>query len=113
MENKEAVGQKYDVDKLPVFQGFIKYFPRAIEAVAAVSLAGAKKYAGGKYPTKWAEVPDGQLRYSDAMVRHMLEEAKGNFVDVGEGSTGCLHLAQEAWNILARLELYLRELEGK
>ena len=109
--NPDAVGHKYDTGKLPVFQGFIQYFPRAIAAVAAVSLAGAVKYAGGKYPTKWREVPDGQLRYSDAMMRHMLEEAKGTIKDEGPGGTNCLHLAQETWNNLARLELFLQEQE--
>lgn len=110
-ENKDALGQKFDTAKAPVYQGFIKYFPRAIAAVAAVSLAGAKKYAAGKFPTKWREVPEGQLRYSDATVRHMLEEAKGNIIDSGDGGTNCLHLAQQAWNDLARLELFLMEQE--
>lgn len=99
-----AVGQKYDGAKLPVYQGFISYFPRAIEAITAVSLAGAKKYANGKFPTKWREIPDGEIRIADAQIRHMLEEAKGVLIDE---ETQCLHLAQQAWNALARLELYL------
>jgi hypothetical protein len=111
-ENKDAIGQKWDTGKAPVFQGFIKYFPRAIAAVAMVSQAGSNKYAAGKFPTKWREVPDGQFRYSDAMARHMLEEAKNNIVDDGPGGTNCLHLAQEAWNNLARLELFLQEQEA-
>jgi hypothetical protein len=109
-ENKDALGQKFDNGKAPIFQGFIKYFPRAIAAVAAVSMAGARKYAAGKFPTKWREVPDGELRYADAMARHMLEEAKNNPID---GETGCLHLAQETWNNLARLELMLVEEENR
>ncbi len=111
-DNKDAVGQKYDTNKLPIFQGFIKYFPRAIAAIAAVSQAGANKYAAGKFPTKWREVPEGELRYADAMGRHMLEEAKNNPVDT---ETNCLHLAQEAWNNLARLELLLvsKEIEAE
>jgi Domain of unknown function (DUF5664) len=109
--NKEAVDQKWDTGKAPVFQGFIKYFPRAIAAVSLVSQAGSKKYANGKFPTKWREVPEGQLRYADGQARHMLEWAKGNLIDDGPGGTNCLHLAQEAWNALARLELFLKELE--
>jgi hypothetical protein len=109
--NSEAVGQKWDTGKAPVFQGFIKYFPRAIAVVSLVSDAGSRKYANGKFPTKWREVPDGQLRFGDAQVRHMLEEAKGKLIDDGPGGTNCLHLAQEAWNSLARLELFLQEQE--
>lgn len=106
--NKDAVAQKYDTEKPAIFEGFFKYFPRAIEEVAKVSGAGSRKYAEGKYPTKWAEVPNGENRYGNALLRHMIEEVKGNAVDSGIGGTNCLHLAQEAWNALARLELYLR-----
>lgn len=102
---------KYDTEKSPVYQGFIKYFPRAIEAVARVSQAGAKKYNEGKFPTKWDQIPDGANRIADGGVRHMLEVAKGNLIDDGEGGTGCWHLAQEAWNVMAKLELFLREKE--
>jgi hypothetical protein len=108
-ENKDAIGQKYDSDKLPIYQGFIKYFPRAIAAVTAVSLAGANKYAGGKFPTKWRDIPEWSVRLPDAQMRHMLEEAKGNLID---DETKCLHLAQQAWNALARLELLLVNTEG-
>jgi hypothetical protein len=99
-----AIGQKYDGDKAPVLQGFLKYFPRAIEAVALVSLAGAKKYNNGKFPTAWRDVPEGELRYGDAEIRHILETAKGDLVDK---ETGRLHLAHHAWNAMAQLELYL------
>jgi hypothetical protein len=101
-----VVGQKYDGDKSPVLQGFLKYFPRAIEAVAKVSLAGAKKYNNGKFPTSWREVPEGELRYGDAEVRHILEVAKGDPIDK---ETGCLHLAHHAWNAMAQLELFLNK----
>lgn len=107
----KEVGLKYDQAKAPVYEGFIKYFPRAIEAVTMVSLAGANKYNEGKFPTTWDQIPNGSHRVANAGIRHLLEEAKGNITDDGEGGTGCLHLAQHAWNALARLELYLREHE--
>jgi hypothetical protein len=79
-----------------------------MEAIAAVSLAGAKKYNNGNFPTKWREIPNGELRIADAQVRHLLEEAKGHPIDP---ETQCLHLAQQAWNTLARLELLLTKQE--
>jgi hypothetical protein len=93
---------KYDAGKPPVFRGTIAYFPRAIQAVAAISAFGATKYAWAG----WRHVPDGLNRYSDAMVRHMLAEAEGQVVD---NDSGLLHASHCAWNALARLELILQE----
>lgn len=102
--NPHAPGAKMDLGKAPIFRGVLNYFPLAISAVAEVSEVGAKKYAW----KGWESVPEGFERYSDAMGRHVLEEAFGDFDD-GENGTGCLHAAQVAWNALARLELKLRE----
>ncbi|PCI54206.1 MAG: hypothetical protein COB36_10980 [Alphaproteobacteria bacterium] len=97
-------GAKLDAGKAPIFRGVLNYFPLAIAAVAEVSQKGAEKYTW----KGWQDVPDGFVRYSDAMCRHVLDEAFGDF-DNGENGTGCLHAAQVAWNALARLELKLRE----
>lgn len=95
---------KYDGGKAPVFRGALDYFPRAIEAVAQVSAFGASKYAW----KGWEGVEDGVARYSDAMVRHVTYQAKGEILDP---DSGLLHAAHTAWNALARLELYIREQE--
>ena len=95
---------KYDGGKAPVFRGAVSYFPRAIEAVAAVSQFGATKYAW----KGWEGVDDGFNRYSDAMVRHLTYEGKGETLDP---DSGLLHAAHAAWNALARLELLIRERE--
>lgn len=115
MANKEftnddpnKIGQgaiKYDGGKACAFRGTIDYFPRAIELVAAVSTFGATKYAW----KGWEGVSEGFERYSDAMVRHMLAHAKGEFTD---SDSGLPHAAHTAWNALARLELLLREKEN-
>jgi hypothetical protein len=45
-ESQIAAGAvKYDGGKAPIYRGAVSYFPRAIEAVAAVSAFGASKYA--------------------------------------------------------------------
>lgn len=96
---------KYDAGKSPVFRGLVDYFPRAIEAVAAVSAFGASKYAW----KGWQDVRDGFGRYSDALVRHLTATAKG---EVADKDSGLIHEAHAAWNALARLELKLRELDA-
>jgi hypothetical protein len=101
--SKIAVGAiKYDAQKPALFRGAIDYFPRSIEAVAAVSTFGATKYAW----KGWEGVSDAIPRYSDAMVRHLIAEAKGESSDP---ESGLLHAAHAAWGALARLELMLRE----
>lgn len=104
--NPHEPGAKLDAGKSPVFRGALDYFPRAIKAVAEVSKFGASKYAW----KGWESVPDGINRYSDALARHITDEAI-------EGPYACdsnlLHKAHVAWNALAALELYLRKNEQK
>ncbi len=97
---------KYDAGKPCLWQGAINYFPRALDAVAAISTFGAQKYAWNG----WEAVANGRARYSDAMVRHLTKEATGELVDP---DSGLLHAAHAAWGALARLELYLRETENQ
>jgi len=99
-------GSKLDKGKAPVFQGLLQYFPRACKAVADVSGFGASKYSWGG----WGTAPDGINRYSDAMCRHILAEQIEGPIDAESQS---LHKSQIAWNALAVLELYLREIENK
>jgi hypothetical protein len=94
---------KFDAGKAPIARGFLSYFPRAIEAVATVSQAGYEKY---KKWAGWREVEDAETRYRDALARHLLSD---DVYDNGEGGTGCMHLAQVAWNALALLDLYLEK----
>ena len=108
MESKPQPGQKFDGSKRRVIQGFINYFPRAIEAVTEVSEYGTVKYNAGKFPTTWKEVVGGIVRYTDALGRHLLEEAKGN---THCPESGLMHAKQTAWNAMARLELILIEEE--
>lgn len=103
-DSKELIdmgGTKYDGDK---FYGSIlyEYFPRAVEEVMKVSTFGAKKYSRGG----WAHVPNAIERYTDAMHRHLLSEARGEVLD---SDSGLPHKAHAAWNALCVLELQLRE----
>ena len=97
-------GSKLDLGKSPVVRGALQYFPRALSSIAEVSQKGAEKYTW----KGWESVPDGFVRYSDALGRHLLSESIEDIDD----ETGCLHAAQVAWNALARLELLLKDREG-
>lgn len=101
-------GAKMDAGKAPVLRGMLHYFPRALTHVSMVSQAGHNK----GYPWKgWENVPEGIVRYGDAMIRHLLAEDIEGPIDAKD--TKMLHAAQVAWNALARLELILREQEKK
>lgn len=99
-------GAKMDAGKTPLRKGALEQFPRALMAVADVSAFGAAKYTWGG----WQTVPDGVQRYLDAGARHAALRAMGELIDK---DSGLLHLAQEAWNILAALELELRAANNK
>lgn len=94
-------GAKLDAGKSPVLQGFMNYFPLAISAVSDVSGFGARKYTWGG----WRSVEDGENRYGDALMRHIIYESHGPL----DKDSGLLHAAHAAWNAMARLELMLRK----
>lgn len=96
---------KYDAGKPSIFRGLINYFPRACWAIAEISTFGAKKYAWNG----WADVKEGFERYKDAQYRHALKREMGEEVDA---DSQLLHLAHEAWNACATLELYIRQKEN-
>ena len=98
-------GAKLDAGKAPVVRGALHYFPRAITAVAQLSLIGANKYSW----KGWESVADGINRYGDAMGRHELR-IEGDYTK-RDDDTGVLEAVAVCWNSLARLELILRELE--
>lgn len=79
-------------------------FARALWEVSLIGTAGAAKYSDGG----WKTVPDAEGRYDDAQLRHWLKKHMGQTLDEDSEQ---LHLAHEAWNALAKLDIYLREQE--
>lgn len=94
-------GAKLDNDK-PDLDLVLGAFARALQEVGKVGTFGAKKYTDNG----WLQVPNGQRRYTSAMLRHYFQESEGHYLD---DETGLPHAAAVAWNALARLELILRE----
>ena len=98
-----APGAKLDAGK-PRPSLVIEGMARATMAVSKVATFGANKYSDGG----WVDVPNGEARYADAGYRHVLKRAMGEEVDKDSEE---LHLAHEAWNALAKLDLFLRNKE--
>lgn len=96
-------GAKFDAGKNRLGLVFFG-FSRALGEVGRVGTFGAEKYTDNG----WERVPDGVRRYSDAMLRHLMAEGRGELVD---RDSALLHAAHAAWNALARLELMMREAE--
>lgn len=80
-------------------------FGLALLEVARVATFGAAKYS----ENGWQEVPDGEKRYRAAGDRHRLKRNR----EAIDPDSGLGHLAHEAWNRLAELELALRANGGK
>ncbi len=98
--------------KVPVAQGFLTMFPRAIYAVTRASQVGFNKYGKWFKPADFAATNDPAILL-DASVRHVLDEAIHGPVNVEKGGglpaagMEVRHAAQAAWEALARLELIL------
>ena len=99
--NQHEKGAKLDHGKPDA--SLLLMFGKALEEVAQVGTFGARKYTRGG----WQAVPDGETRYTAALLRHLFKE---NYEKVDTDS-GLLHAAHAAWNALARLDLMLREEE--
>lgn len=92
-------GAKLDAGK--VRMGLVmRGFARALFEVGRVGTYGAGKYS----PNGWLEVENGEERYMDAGLRHLIDDA----IEEIDKDTNLWHLAQAAWNLLAVLELRLR-----
>lgn len=117
----ELFGTDYDKRKsVPVFEGVLMYFPRAIAAVAEVSAAGNKQHNPGQ-PLHWAR-GKSMDQYNTAL-RHMMDHRMGSGRDTlplsppinngwlqeSRDEDGVRHLAKAAWRILAALELAIEE----
>jgi hypothetical protein len=100
-KDQHEAGAKMDDGKLRphlVLGGF----SAALQAVTCVGTFGAAKYADNG----WEDVPDGEARYTDAMMRHYLQEMCESYID---DDSELPHAFQTAWNALARVELMLRD----
>ena len=97
-----TVGVKYDQGK-PRPDLILGAMARAVLEVSKVAAFGAEKYSDDN----WILVDQKVKRYRDAKGRHMLLGA----IESTDSESGLSHLAHEAWNALALLEIHLRDIE--
>lgn len=82
---------------IPIYSGFIAYFPDAIAAVAELSRKGNDQHNPGK-PLHWDRSKSGDEM--DAMMRHIVDQAGGAEVDTDD----VLHATKAAWRAMANLQ---------
>jgi hypothetical protein len=76
---------------IPVYTGFVKYFPDAMAAVAKVSLKGGIQHGQTPETLHWDRSKSGDEL--DAMMRHIIDE----------------DWAQVAWRAMAHLQKKIEE----
>ena len=89
---------------IPIYSGFIKYFPRAIAAVAELSRKGNDQHNPGK-PLHWDRSKSGDEL--DAQCRHMLDMALDG--EDAADTDEVYHATKNAWRSLANLEKLLEK----
>lgn len=104
-KDAHSPGAKLDAGKVRPSL-IIEGMARAIFAVSEVATFGAAKYT----PGGWVLVDNGRERYADAGYRHVLKRAMGEQRDP---DSRLEHIAHEAWNALAKLDLAIREQEAE
>lgn len=82
---------------VPIYSGFIKYFPRAICAVAELSRIGNDQHNPGQ-PLHWDR--NKSQDELDALMRHLVDDAMG----VPTDTDNILHATKLAWRAMANLE---------
>lgn len=76
-------------------------FPDAFRELLKVCTFGAEKYER----SSWKHVPDKEVRYADARARHFVS----SFHETVDSESRISHLAHEAWNCLALLQLEIEK----
>jgi len=90
---------------LPIWDGFIQYFPDVPAAVAAVSVQGNKQHALGDKLYWNRNVSTDHL---NKVFRHMLDHGAGLIKD----DDGTYHLAKAVWRLCAELQLTIEREEA-
>jgi hypothetical protein len=117
-------GNDYDGRKaIPIFEGVVMYFPKALAAVAEVSHAGNAQHNPGE-PLHWSR--DKSTDQYNTALRHMMDHRMGGgrlepqqegqsfnngWIKEPRDKDGVRHLAKAAWRILAALQLAIEEEE--
>lgn len=97
----DGKGKKYDGGK-PMVGTLCRIFPLALMGIGKCIEFGTRKYP---QPDNWKKVEDGEKRYLDSLIRHLLKYLAGQELD---NETGLPHLYHVCWNALAITEFYIK-----
>ncbi len=106
-----APATKARYSKPQPYLGVLARFPRAIMEIAKVSSYGAMKHQKQMGDMSYLDVPEAEVNYVEAEVRHLLHEAIHG--PINDDDAGLIHKAQKAWEALADLEVYLYQEESQ
>lgn len=87
---------------LPLWTGFVMYFPDVFPEVAKVSVLGNQQHNPGQ-PLHWER--GKSTDQMDAAFRHMLDHGMGTTKD----TDGTYHLAKAIWRLCAELQLTIEK----
>lgn len=87
---------------IPVYSGFVAYFPDAILAVAELSRIGNDQHNPGQ-PLHWSR--EKSADHQDCLMRHTIDDARGEVVD----TDNVLHKTKVAWRAMADLQIALEK----
>ena len=93
-------GAKLDAGKL-IAGELMTSFSNSLTAMMEVATFGANKYTRKGF----LSVPNGEERYLDALIRHLLKHGSGEELDP---ETNLPHLHHALWNMAAVVEVRLR-----
>lgn len=82
---------------IPIYSGFVKYFPDAMAAVSQLSFLGNEQHHPGT-PLHWDK--DKSQDELDALMRHLVDSSGG----VPRDTEGVLHEVKVAWRAMANLQ---------
>lgn len=82
---------------IPIYSGFVAYFPDAMSAVAQLSFIANEQHNPGE-PLHWAK--GKSMDHMDCLMRHSIDHLT---VDVRD-SDGVLHAVKRAWRAMAELQ---------
>ena len=100
VNDAEVVSDKAQArKKIPVYSGFVKYFPNAMKEVAVCSRIANEQHHAGK-PLHWDM--NKSTDELDALMRHLVDHTTDPIDD-----DGIRHITKVAWRAMAMLERIL------
>lgn len=87
---------------IPIYSGFVRYFPDAMMAVAELSRIGNDQHNPGK-PLHWDRSKSGDEL--DAQLRHLVDMA--SMGEDGKDTDDVFHATKNAWRAMANLQKLL------